>query len=150
MAEQAALSVREQLYRAPHGEPELVRVPEMGFVMIDGRGDPNTSPRYQDAIQALYALSYALSALKRDEGLQYRVGPLEGLCAQVLHIGPFDAEGPTIAALHAFIRARGFDFDGRHQKHHEIYLSDPRRSAPERWKTILRQPVAERSTGPTP
>lgn len=40
-------------------------------------------------------------------------------------------------------RGQGLDFDGRHQKHHEIYLSDPRRSAPEKWKTILRQPIAE-------
>lgn len=67
----------------------------------------------------------------------------EGLCAQVMHVGPFSAEAPTIAALHAFIRGQGLDFDGRHQKHHEIYLSDPRRSAPEKWKTILRQPIAE-------
>lgn len=62
----------------------------------------------------------------------------EGLCAQIMHIGPYDAEGPTIARLHAFIAENGCEPWG---KHHEIYMSDPRRSAPEKWKTILRQPV---------
>jgi hypothetical protein len=63
----------------------------------------------------------------------------EGRCAQILHVGPFDAEGPTIARLHAFIAARGGRLTG---KHHEIYLSDVRRAAPARWRTILRQPLA--------
>ncbi len=63
----------------------------------------------------------------------------EGLAAQVLHIGPYAAEGPTIQRLHAFIAEQGYERTG---KHHEIYLSDPRRSAPERLKTVLRQPVA--------
>lgn len=62
---------------------------------------------------------------------------------QILHIGPVGAEGPTIEAIHRFIREQGFTFDGRKQKHHEIYLSDPRRAAPEKWKTIIRQPVSE-------
>jgi hypothetical protein len=65
----------------------------------------------------------------------------EGLCAQVLHLGPYSAEGPTIAGLHAFIRERGYAFDGRQQKHHEIYLGDPTRTAPPKLKTIIRQPV---------
>jgi hypothetical protein len=64
----------------------------------------------------------------------------EGRCAQVMHIGTYDAEGPTIERLHAFIRERGYGFDGRHQKHHEIYLGDPRRAAPEKLRTIIRQP----------
>lgn len=66
----------------------------------------------------------------------------EGPAAQVLHLGPYSAEGPTIAALHAFIHEHGRRFDGRHHKHHEIYLSDPRRTAPERLKTIIRQSVS--------
>ena len=66
----------------------------------------------------------------------------EGLCAQILHVGPFSAEGPSIEKLHAFIRAQGYSFDGRKQKHHEIYMSDPRRAVPARWKTVIRQPVA--------
>lgn len=63
----------------------------------------------------------------------------EGLSVQILHIGPYDAEGPTIARLHdEFLPQQGFVENG---KHHEIYLSDPRRVAPEKWKTVLRQPV---------
>lgn len=63
---------------------------------------------------------------------------LEGRCAQVLHIGPFSEEGPTIERLHQFIDAR----TSRTGKHHEIYLSDIRRAAPAKWKTIIRQPMA--------
>ena len=66
----------------------------------------------------------------------------EGLCAQVLHVGPFASEGPTIARLHEFIKASGSSFDGTVQKHHEIYLSDMRRTPAEKLRTILRQPVA--------
>jgi hypothetical protein len=65
----------------------------------------------------------------------------EGKSAQIMHIGPYSAEGPTIQKLHDFIHAQGLEFDGRRQKHHEIYMSDPRRSAPEKLKTIIRQPV---------
>ncbi len=63
----------------------------------------------------------------------------EGLAAQILHVGPYNAEAPTIARLHAFISEKGYHLCG---KHHEIYLSDPRRTAPEKLKTILRQPVS--------
>jgi hypothetical protein len=62
----------------------------------------------------------------------------EGACAQVLHVGPYAAEAPTIALLHAFVRERGLHPRGRH---HEIYLSDPRHTRPERLRTIIRQPV---------
>ena len=65
----------------------------------------------------------------------------EGAAAQIMHVGPFSAEGPTIARLHAFIREQGYGFDGIEQKHHEIYLSDPRRAAPDKMKTVIRQPV---------
>ena len=61
----------------------------------------------------------------------------EGMCAQVLHIGPFENEGPVIQQMHKEIEKVGRLRD----KHHEIYLSDIRRAAPEKWKTILRQPV---------
>ena len=63
----------------------------------------------------------------------------EGRAAQVLHVGPYSAEGPTIQALHDFISENGCQLTG---KHHEIYLGNPARSAPERLKTIIRQPVA--------
>lgn len=61
----------------------------------------------------------------------------EGRCAQILHVGPFSEEGPTIERLHKFIAVHS-DLTG---KHHEIYLSDVRRAAPQNWKTILRQPM---------
>ncbi len=62
----------------------------------------------------------------------------EGLSAQVLHIGTYAAEGPTIKRLHQFIKEQGHRPRGRH---HEIYLSDPRRTSPKKLKTIIRQPV---------
>jgi len=62
----------------------------------------------------------------------------EGLAVQILHIGPYDDEGLTIARMHAFIGENGCEPAG---KHHEIYLSDPRKAAPEKLKTVLRQPV---------
>ena len=62
----------------------------------------------------------------------------EGLAVQIMHIGPYDAEGPTIARMHAFIDENGYEPAG---KHHEIYLGDPRKVAPEKLKTVLRQPV---------
>jgi hypothetical protein len=192
-----------RLYRARQ-TPELVEVPELSFLMIDGQGDPNVSERYREAIQALYGVSYTLKfALKRAGGPEYRVAPLEGLwwvedmtrftikdksawewtamikqppevtqelvaeaaaevaqkkqlpaarelrlerfaeglAAQVLHVGPYPDEGPTIERLHAFIAEQGCATRG---KHHEIYLSDPRRTAPERLKTIIRQAVTAR------
>lgn len=61
----------------------------------------------------------------------------EGTVAQTLHIGPFSEEGPTIQKVHNFIIDDGHRLSG---KHHEIYLSDIRRAAPEKWKTIIRQP----------
>jgi hypothetical protein len=84
----------------------------------------------------------AISEVKRKKKLpavsQLRLEPFsEGLCAQVLHIGPFSEEGPTIERLHGFIDAR----TGRDGKHHEIYLSDIRRADPAKWKTIIRQPM---------
>jgi hypothetical protein len=62
----------------------------------------------------------------------------EGPCAQLLHVGPYAAEAASIATMHDAIAARGWCARGRH---HEIYLGDPRRSAPEKLRTILRQPV---------
>lgn len=189
------------LYRAPAKEPVEVDVPTLAFLMIDGQGDPNTSPEYAHAVEALFSVSYAtkFTAKKAPQGIDYAVMPLEGLwwaddmsafaandrsrwkwtmmilqpsfvgddviesaivqtkrkkalpaidrlrferfteghCAQILHVGPFSAEGPTIERLHEFIDAR----TGRAGKHHEIYLSDIRRGDPKRWKTIIRQPM---------
>lgn len=210
MTLQVEVPIRELSIERPleaSRSPELVRVPELAFLMIDGHGDPNTSTEYREAIQALYTVSYTLKfGLKKELGLTYRVGPLEGLwwaddmtlfeigrkadwhwtamiaqpdavtaewfervrneirdkkqvpaleraglerfeegiAAQVLYLGPYSDEGPTIARLHRFIHELGYTFDGRHQKHHEIYLGDPRRSAPEKLRTIIRQPIAGR------
>ena len=67
-----------------------------------------------------------------------RLEPMsEGKCAQIMHIGPFSEEGPTIEKLHRFIDAKS----RRTGKHHEIYLSDIRRADPSKWKTIIRQPM---------
>ena len=65
----------------------------------------------------------------------------EGLSAQIMHIGPYSEEEPTIQKLHSFIEENGYKMRGLH---HEIYLSDPRRAKPERWKTIIRQPVEKK------
>ena len=200
----------DDLYRAPR-TPELVRVPEGAFLMIDGTGGPGGSAAYQEALGALYTLAWTLRfAVKKEVGLVYHVAPLEGLwwaeemaaftaegddratwrwtmmiaqpdavtpdrldvarveggrrhpsealtrvrlerfaeglAAQVLHVGPYEAEGPTIEGLHAFIARCGYRFDGRVQRHHEIYLGDPRRTAPAKLRTIVRQPVVSGMT----
>ncbi len=190
------------LYSAPR-KPVLIDVPELSFLVVHGRGDPNTTPDYQDAIQVLYSVAYTLKFQLKGSpgGFDYPVMPLESLwwtpdsanfdaehralwywtamimqpdvvtedliagavdtakqkrplnaadklalehlcegrAAQVMHIGPYSAEGPTIAMLHAFIDEQGLKPTG---KHHEIYLGDPRRAKLERLRTIVRQPVA--------
>lgn len=66
----------------------------------------------------------------------------EGLCVQVLHLGPFDTEPETVAAMDAFVAEHGYANDLNAQRlHHEIYLSDPRKSPPEKWKTVIRHPI---------
>ena len=193
------------LYRPPGGQPVIVDVPELHYLMIDGEGDPNVSADYQAVIEALYTASYTLKfkVKRRQPGIDYKVMPLEGLwwadhmgafrferkheykwtmmiaqpsilipelvaeavdetarkkdlpalsmirfetltegtSAQILHLGPYTEERPTIEKLHAFIEEQGYRKAG---KHHEIYLSDPRRTAPERLKTVIRQPIASR------
>jgi hypothetical protein len=186
-------------YSAPRGRFELVEVPSLQYLMIDGHGDPNASGEYADALGALYP-AYKLKFLsKRELDLDYVVMPLEGLwwaedmdaftvardksqwdwtmmimvpdhlgaehveraraaagdvpaidrirlerleeglCVQTLHVGSYDDEAPTLAAMHdEFLPAEGLRMTG---KHHEIYLGDPRRTAPEKLRTILRQPV---------
>ena len=66
----------------------------------------------------------------------------EGLCVQCMHIGPYDGEPATVAAMEDYARAQGYEADfGESRFHHEIYLSDVRRCKPERLKTVIRQPV---------
>jgi hypothetical protein len=192
-----------QLMKAAAGRPEIVEVPEFNYLMVDGRGDPNTSGDFQDAIGALYPLAYGAKFALKKSGVDVRVMPLEalwwtsrsgtfvpeerdkwrwramimqpepvtseviekvradamrkkpnptlakvefkafreGTCAQVMHVGPYSAEKPTIDKLHAFIAAEGYRLAG---KHHEIYLGDPRRAAPDKLRTIVRQPISRR------
>lgn len=66
----------------------------------------------------------------------------EGLCVQCMHIGPYDEEPATVAAMEEYAKAQGYEEDfGEGRFHHEIYLSDVRRCKPERLKTVIRQPV---------
>jgi hypothetical protein len=96
------------------------------------------TPEVVEQARAKAAGKKALAAIDRVRLERFS----EGRAAQVMHIGPYTTEGPTIQRLHAFIAEQGCERAG---KHHEIYLSDPRRSAPEKVKTIVRQPVT-----PTP
>jgi len=64
----------------------------------------------------------------------------EGKAAQIMHLGPYSEEGPTVEKVHKFIESQGGTFDGHSKKHHEIYLSDPRKAKPENMKTVIRQP----------
>ncbi len=114
---------------------DLARKGDWNWTMIIAQPDAVTLDRFklarEEARRKKQLPAIARARLERFE---------EGACAQVLHVGPFSAEGPTILELHAFIQEQGHSFDGKLQKHHEIYLSDPRRSTPEKWKTIIRQP----------
>lgn len=69
----------------------------------------------------------------------------EGLCVQSMHIGPFDSEAQTITAMDAFLAEKGYENDLSDTRlHHEIYLSDARRVAPEKWKTVIRHPIKKK------
>jgi hypothetical protein len=194
-----------EFYAPKSKEFTLVDVPEMSFLMIDGKGDPNTSLAYRDALETLYPVAYKTKFIsKKQLDNDYVVPSLEGLwwakdmssfgenldksqwswtmmimqpewitaeileeakgqvakkCSaellsklrfekyaeglslQCMHIGSYDDEAPKLHHLHhQLMPEQGFDFNG---KHHEIYLNDPRRTAPEKLKTILRQPVKE-------
>ncbi len=191
----------KHLYHASAKAPVEVDVPPLRYLMVDGKGDPNGSQPYAEAVEALFSVAYTAKFMvkKGAQAIDYAVMPLEGLwwaddlsaftrndrsqwqwtmmilqpdfvsdatlkaaiakvrkkkdlpgltrlrlekftegyCAQVLHIGPFTEEGPTVERLHDFIDAKS----ARRGKHHEIYLSDIRRAAPAKWKTIVRQPM---------
>ncbi|GIF18656.1 hypothetical protein BJ973_008385 [Actinoplanes tereljensis] len=180
-------------YRARSGRFDLVDVPDLQYLMIDGHGDPNTGSAFGEATEALYPLAYRLKFASKALGRDYVVMPLEGLwwaadmesftgardksrwdwtlmimvpdwidkrmfaeagdsgrvrletlsegrCVQTLHVGSYDDEAETLARMHhEFIPANGLRMTG---KHHEIYLSDARKTAPEKLRTVLRQPVS--------
>lgn len=192
----------------PKGEPMLIEVPSMNFIMTDGSGDPNDNPSFQRAIELLYGLSFTIKMSKmkgnQPEGyFEYVVPPLEGLwgidhglfsleqrenwkwtvmirqpefvdeavfkwacnelkkkkpelpvesarfeafeeglSVQIMHIGPYSTEPETMKKIEAFLEANGLkDRLAAGGKHHEIYLSDPRKGKPETRKTVLRHPV---------
>ena len=70
----------------------------------------------------------------------------EGLCVQIMHLGAFDDEGATIALMDAYLEQNGYVNDMSAERlHHEIYLSDARKVAPEKWKTVIRHPIKRRA-----
>lgn len=190
-------------YSAPRGGFEVIEMPPLRYLMIDGHGDPNTTAEYPEAVAALSSVGYKLKFFSKNElGRDYVVMPLEGLwwsddmatfttardksrwswtmmilvpdwidaaqveavrtalaakgdnralvrlrieqlaegrCVQTLHVGSYDDEAPVLDEMHRrVIPGEGLRMRGRH---HEIYLTDPRRTPPERLRTILRQPV---------
>ena len=185
----------------PSKNIEVVTVPKMYYVMIDGTGDPNNNPIFQNAVEVLYGLSYTIRFSLKNSGREiYSVLPLEGLfwaddmnvfmehpedkstwmwtlmiaqpvfvtiedfekalecivkkkkeeryraarfeefdegeSVQLIYTGPYSEEGTKILEIHKFIKDHGWSLSN---KHHEIYLSDPRRVAPEKLKTVIRQ-----------
>jgi len=196
----------QHLYNPSSRDFSVIEVPEMQFLMVDGHGDPNTEPAYQEAVEVLYGVAYKLKFTSKQRlEKDYTVPPLEGLwwaadmdtftvnldksawdwtmmimqpewitpelfaqavaevqkskalpalstmrleryaeglSVQIMHIGSYDDEAPTLARMHReFIPQNGYVEAG---KHHEIYLGDPRKTAAEKLKTVLRQPVARR------
>jgi hypothetical protein len=192
------------LYGPKNKDWELIDVPAMNFLMVDGKGDPNIAQEYSDAVAALYGVAYPIKFMsKKVLDKDYAVQPLEGLwwasdpaafengrkaeyrwtmmimqpewiteamvseavaatadkkelsalsrvrferyhegrSLQLLHMGSYDDEAPKLKYLHyEYMPQHNLTFNGHH---HEIYLSDPRKTAPARLKTILRQPVRE-------
>ena len=69
----------------------------------------------------------------------------EGLCVQIMHMGAFDDEPATVAVMDAYLAENGYENDfSSHRLHHEIYLSDARKVAPEKWKTVIRHPIRKK------
>lgn len=200
----------KELYM-PKRKPQIIEVPEMVFIQVQGKGNPNTSEAYKRAIEILYGLSFSIKMSKmsgqQPEGyFEYVVPPLEGLwwvedeafdgknitdkdrfcwvsmirqpefvteavferaknelhrkkpeldfsgtkllsfteglCCQIMHVGPYDLEPGTIEILDRYVKEEGYvnDFSDR-RRHHEIYLGDPRRTKPENLKTVIRHPI---------
>ena len=70
----------------------------------------------------------------------------EGLCVQIMHIGPFDNEPETVAIMDAFLEENGYENDINEKRlHHEIYMSDARKVVPEKWKTVIRHPIRKKN-----
>jgi hypothetical protein len=90
-----------------------------------------------------YAKAEVAEKKKLDLSNVYFKTYCEGLCVQVLHIGAYDDEPKTVALLEDFVKTNGYKIDfSETRRHHEIYLNDPRKLAPEKLKTIIRNPIA--------
>lgn len=131
--------------------------PLEGFWQMSG-GQPGVDYRNKDAFEwtsvirqpvfveeAVFA--WACEQVRRKKGLETSRARLwrfrEGLCVQMMHIGPYDAEPASVAKMDAFLAENGYRNDLGARRHHEIYLGDPSKSAPERLKTVLRHPVVK-------
>jgi hypothetical protein len=193
----------KKYYNPSSSVPEIVDVPNFKYLMIDGIGMDFENGDSQNAIQALFGVSFKIKfMLKRTQGIDYVVMPLEGLwwsddlndfvngnrdkwrwtymimqpefvtadlvqaalkevkkskanklldqlrfedyqeglSAQMMHNGPFSEEHPYIMEIHRLIKESGGNLMETTKKHHEIYLSDFRKTEPEKLRTILRQP----------
>ena len=94
----------------------------------------------------LWAVAEAERKKKQDFSKVQFLTVKEGLCVQCLHIGPFDEEPATVALMDRYLQENGYENDfSENRRHHEIYLSDDRRVAPERWRTVIRHPVKRQS-----
>lgn len=93
-----------------------------------------------------WAVSEAARKKKTDFGKVEWMTCEEGLCVQCMHVGPYDSEPETVAAMHAFAAENGFEADlTETRRHHEIYLTDPRRVQPPKMKTVIRHPIKKLS-----
>ena len=90
----------------------------------------------------LWAIEEAEKKKKQDFSKVEFLTIEEGLCVQCMHIGPFDDEPGTIARMDQYLLENGYENDfSKERFHHEIYLSDARRVAPEKWRTVIRHPI---------
>ncbi len=89
-----------------------------------------------------WAVDEAARKKKTDFSKAYFMTYDEGLCVQCMHLGPYDDEPATVAQMHACMESRGYELDiSDTRMHHEIYLSDARKTAPEKLKTVIRHPI---------
>lgn len=99
-------------------------------------------PDFIEEKDLVWAVKTASEKKKTDCSSAELLTVKEGLCAQIMHCGSFDSESATIEIMDAFIKENGYENDFREGRlHHEIYLSDARKIAPEKWKTVIRHPI---------
>ena len=153
----------------PKSKPEIVTVPKANYIVVRGKGDPNDEGFWwQDGVGGIdYSdkstfnwisvirlpdfvtqkdFDWATGEAEKKKHLDCSKAEFltidEGLCVQIMHIGPFDDEPATVSMMNAYLLENGYenDFSGS-RLHHEIYLSDARKVAPEKWKTVIRHPI---------